>query len=62
MAVVVRVAGVVPARLDLTHVGTPEQQLGLSLGTVLVYLWSGVTARALHDVADPQNWPSPNPR
>lgn len=32
--VVVRVAGVVPARLDLAHVGTAEQQLGLSLGTV----------------------------
>lgn len=35
--VVVRAAGVVPARLDLTHAGTAEQQLGLSLGTVLVY-------------------------
>ena len=47
MSVVVRVAGIVPTRLDLTHVGTPEQQLGLSLGTVLVYLRSGITARAV---------------
>jgi len=47
MNVVVRVAGIIPARLDLTHVGTPEQQLGLSLGTVLVYLRSGLTARAV---------------
>ena len=49
MAVVVRVAGIVPARLDLTHVGTSEQQLGLSVGTVLIYLRSGVTARAVAD-------------
>jgi hypothetical protein len=47
MSVVVRVAGIVPARLDLTHVGTPEQQLGLSVGTVLVYLRSALTARAV---------------
>jgi hypothetical protein len=45
--VVVRVAGMVPVRLDLAHVGTAEQQLGLSLGTVLVYLRSGITARAV---------------
>ena len=44
---VVRAAGVVPARLDPVHVGTPQQQLGLSLGSVLVYLRSGVTARAV---------------
>jgi Spy/CpxP family protein refolding chaperone len=25
----------VPVRLDLAHVGTPEQQLGMSLGTVM---------------------------
>ncbi|MEK6438971.1 hypothetical protein [Pseudonocardia sp. T1-2H] len=37
----VQVAGIVPARLDLSHVGTPEQQLGLSLGTrdALVRMW-----------------------
>ncbi len=29
--------------------GTPEQQLGLSLGTVLVYLRSALTARAIAD-------------
>jgi hypothetical protein len=45
--IVVRVAGVVPVRLDLNHVGTVEQQLGLSLGTVLVYLRSGLTARCV---------------
>ena len=47
MSVVVRVAGIVPARLDLSHVGTPEQQLGLSVGTVLVYLRSQLTAGAV---------------
>ncbi len=35
---VVRAAGLVPARLDLAHVGTPEQQLGLALGGVLIYM------------------------
>jgi hypothetical protein len=35
MGVVVRAAGIVPVRLDLTHAGTAEQQLGMSLGTVL---------------------------
>ncbi|MBN9102347.1 MAG: hypothetical protein J0I49_30245 [Pseudonocardia sp.] len=45
--VVVRAAGVVPARLDLTHVGTAEQQLGLTLGSVLFYVRTGVTARAV---------------
>ena len=43
---VVRAAGLVPARLDLAHVGTADQQLGLTLGSVLVYLRTGVTARA----------------
>lgn len=47
MTVVVRAAGLVASRLDLSHVGTPEQQLGLSLGTVLVYLRSAHTARAV---------------
>ncbi|OJY39313.1 hypothetical protein [Pseudonocardia sp. 73-21] len=45
--VVVRAAGLVPARLDLTHAATPEQQLGIVLGNVLVYLRSGITARAV---------------
>jgi hypothetical protein len=47
MNIVVQVAGIVETRLDLAHVGTPEQQLGLSLGTVLVYIRSGATARAV---------------
>lgn len=47
MNVVVRVAGIVPVRFDVAHVGTTEQQLGLSLGTVLVYLRSGRTARSV---------------
>lgn len=47
--VVVRAAGLVPVRLDLAHVGTAEQQLGLTLGGVLVYLRAGVTARAIAD-------------
>jgi len=51
--VVVRVAGTVPVRLDLTQVGTMEQQLGLSLGTVLIYLRSGITARAIADGWEP---------
>lgn len=47
MGVVVRVAGIVPARLDLSHVGTAEQRLGLTVGTVLVYLRAEITARAV---------------
>ncbi|MHA6781144.1 hypothetical protein ACVGOW_09125 [Pseudonocardia saturnea] len=43
----VRAAGLVPARIDLAHVGTADQQLGLTLGTVLIYLRAGVTARAV---------------
>ena len=45
--VVVRVAGDIPVRIDLTHAGTREQQLGMSLGTVLIYLRSAATARAV---------------
>lgn len=45
MNVVLRVAGIAPARIDLSHIGTPEQRLGLSVGTVLIYLRSGITAR-----------------
>lgn len=40
-------AGLVPVRLDLTHVGTPDQQLGMSLGAVLLFLRSGITARVV---------------
>lgn len=47
MTVGVRVAGRVPTRVDLRFAGTPEQQLGLSLGTVLVYLSSHLAARAV---------------
>lgn len=46
---VVRVAGIVPVRIDLTHAGTVEQQLGLSTGKVLVFMRSGITARAIAD-------------
>jgi len=45
--VIVRVAGVVPVRMDLTHVGTIEQTLGISAGKILIYMRSGITARAL---------------
>lgn len=45
----VRAAGLIPARIDLAHVGTADQQLGLVLGAVLVYLRAGVTARAVAD-------------
>lgn len=45
---VVRAAGLVPARLDLAHVGTPEQQLGLTLGGVLVYM----NYRELHQAGE----------
>lgn len=43
----VRVAGRIPTRVDLQHAGTPECQLGLSLGTVLVYLRSHYTAQII---------------
>lgn len=46
-SLVVRAAGQIPARLDLAHVGTADQQLGLTLGSVLVYVRTGVTARAV---------------
>jgi len=49
MNVVVQVAEIVPERLDLAHVGTPEQQLGMSLGSVLVYLRTAGTARTIAD-------------
>lgn len=47
MSVGVRVAGRVPTRVDLRFAGTAEQQLGLSLGTVLVYLRSYLSARTV---------------
>ena len=47
MTVGVRVAGTVPTRADLRFAGTPEQMLGLSLGTVLIYLNSREAARTV---------------
>lgn len=47
VAVAVRVSGVVPVRLDATHIGTTEQQVGLTLGSVLVYLRTVQTVRAV---------------
>lgn len=47
MSVGVRVSGRVPTRIDLRFAGTAEQQLGLSLGVVLIYLRSRLTARAV---------------
>ncbi|MDN5920059.1 MAG: hypothetical protein L0I76_33995 [Pseudonocardia sp.] len=47
MAAGVRVAGPVPTRVDLRFAGTPEQQVGVSLGTVLVYESSYLTARTI---------------
>lgn len=47
MTVGVRVAGRVPTRVDLRFAGTPEQMLGLSVGTVLIYLSSHLTARTV---------------
>lgn len=47
MNVGVRVAGRVPTRVDLRFAGTAEQQLGLSLGTVLVYLRTYLCARTV---------------
>ncbi|MBW0102942.1 hypothetical protein, partial [Pseudonocardia sp. KRD291] len=47
MTVGVRVAGRVPTRVDLRFAGTPEQQLGLSLGSVLIYVPAHLTARTI---------------
>lgn len=46
-SVVVRVAGRVPTRVDLRFAGTPQQQLGVSLGTVLIYMNLYLTARTV---------------
>ena len=63
MNVVLRVAGIAPARIDLSHIGTPEQRLGLSVGTVLIYLRSGITARNVAEGgAGPPSSPSRSPR
>ena len=45
MNMVVRVAGRVPTRVDLQNAGTPEQQVGLTLGALLIYLRNDFTAR-----------------
>ncbi|MFP5023525.1 hypothetical protein [Pseudonocardia phyllosphaerae] len=47
MTVGVRIAGEIPTRVDLQHAGTEQQMLGLSLGTVLVYLRSHLVARTI---------------
>lgn len=47
--IAVRVAGFVPNRVDLKFAGTPQQQLGLSLGPVLVFMGTYLTARAIAD-------------
>lgn len=47
VSMVLRVAGPVPTRVDLRNAGTPERQLGISLGAVLVFLRSHYTARTI---------------
>lgn len=44
---VVRVAGHVPTRVDLRNASTADQQLGLTLGSVLIYLRSHYTAHLI---------------
>jgi hypothetical protein len=44
MGMVLRVAGPVACRVDMQFAGAPERQLGLSMGTVLIYLRSHYTA------------------
>lgn len=48
-SIAVRVAGLVPTRVDLRFAGTPQQQLGVSLGTILVYMSTGLTASTIVD-------------
>ncbi|WP_224401681.1 hypothetical protein [Pseudonocardia sp. ICBG1034] len=43
-SIAVRVAGLVPTRVDLRFAGTPQQQLEMSLGTILVYMSTHLTA------------------
>lgn len=45
----VRVAGFVPTRVDMRFAGTPEQQLGITLGAVLVYVSMHRTAAMIAD-------------
>jgi hypothetical protein len=45
--ITVRVSGEVPVRVDASNVGTPEQQVGLTLGSVLVYLRDRLTVTAV---------------
>ncbi|MBC3190981.1 hypothetical protein H7X46_07890 [Pseudonocardia sp. C8] len=44
LGMVVRVAGPVACRVDMRFAGTPQRQLGLSMGPVLIYLQSQYTA------------------
>lgn len=46
-SIAVRVAGLVPTRVDLRFAGTPQQQLGVSLGTILVYMSTHLTASTI---------------
>lgn len=46
-SIAVRVAGLVPRRVDLRFVGTPQQQLGESLGTILIYMFTHLTASTI---------------
>lgn len=47
LGVVVRVQNEVRVRMDLTHAGTPDQQLSLAIGQVLIYLTCAGTAEAM---------------
>lgn len=47
MGMSVRVSGAVPIRVDAHHIGTPEQEVALTLGSVLVYMRSRQTAAAV---------------
>ncbi|BBF99364.1 MULTISPECIES: hypothetical protein [Pseudonocardia] len=47
--IAVRVAGMVPTRVDMRFAGTPQQQLGISLGTILAYMSTHLTAQAIAD-------------
>lgn len=46
-SIAVRVAGLVPTRVDMRFAGTPQQQLGVSLGTILVYMSTHLTASTI---------------
>ncbi|SFO17843.1 hypothetical protein SAMN05216207_103459 [Pseudonocardia ammonioxydans] len=55
-SIAIRVAGFVPTRVDLRFAGTPQVQLGVSLGTVLVYMSTHLTASTIA-----QKWASAAP-